>query len=151
MRTSLDESGKPELIVHDGPEDRCFGCGHSNPSGLRLVFRPTPDGVEVDYTAEESLAGAPGVVHGGIQAALLDEALGMAIHVAQPESDADYVTADFQLSYRRPVPTQQPLVVRARWVRSEGRDTFVAGEIVSRDGEVLTRAEARWRRIARRS
>jgi hypothetical protein len=40
-----------EWIVNDGPEDRCFGYGHSNPDGLRLRFRRTgPGAVEAPYT-----------------------------------------------------------------------------------------------------
>lgn len=150
MRSPLDET-PPDLIRYAGPDDRCFGCGHSNPQGLKLVFWPTPEGVEAEYEAAESLAGAAGVVHGGIQATLLDEVLGVAIHVAEGHGDHHYVTADFSLSYRRPVPTRQPLRVRGRCLRTEGRDVFVEGEIVSTSGDVLTRAEARWRRIESRA
>ena len=40
----------PELIVYDGPEDRCFGCGQRNEQGLRLKFRRSENGhVEADY------------------------------------------------------------------------------------------------------
>ncbi len=138
------------LIRNDGPEDRCFGCGHSNPRGLQLTFRPREDGVETVYQADEALAGAPGVLHGGIQATLLDEVLGMAIHVARDHRDEHYVTAEFQLRYRRPVPTRQRLRVLGRCVRVEGRDAFVEGEILSEAGERLTTAEARWRRIPTR-
>jgi hypothetical protein len=35
-------------------------------------------------------------------------------------------------------------------VRREGRDFYLEGAIESEDGEVLTRAEARWRQIAPR-
>jgi len=134
-----------ERIVNDGPEDRCFGCGHANPRGLRMVFRRTAEGIECEYTAPDHLAGAPGVVHGGVQAALLDEVLGMAAH--GPEERLHLVTVDFRLRYRRPAATGAPLRVRGRLVRVEGRDRFLEGEILDGAGEVLTRAEARWRAL----
>lgn len=31
-------------IVHDGPEDHCFGCGQQNSHGLRLRFRVGREG-----------------------------------------------------------------------------------------------------------
>ena len=90
--------------------------------------------------------GAPGVAHGGIQAALLDEAMGMAIQTGS-EEEAYVVTAEFKLRYRRPVPVGEPLVVRGELQRREGRDAWVEGAIVGADGERLTVAEARWRQI----
>ena len=138
-----------ELVVNDGPDDRCFGCGHRNERGLKLRFRVREREVEAEYTADEALCGAPGVVHGGIQAALLDEVMGMAAHAGDRSGEVDVVTADFRLRFRRPTPSGVPLRVRARLVRVEGRDYFLEGEIVGPDDEVLTRAEARWRRIER--
>jgi len=140
-----------DLIVNDDPGNRCFGCSPHNPGGLRLRFaRSGPGAVEARYTAPEGLCGAPGVIHGGIQAALLDEVMGMAAHVDERGADDErlhIVTVDFRLRYRRPAPTGRPLLVRGRLVRREGRDYFMAGEIVGEDGRPLTSAEARWRRI----
>ena len=137
----------PEWVVMDGPEDTCFGCGQRNELGLRLRFQLFEDGsVEAEYVTPMHFAGATGVVHGGIQAAMLDEVQGIAVHSALgPE--VRIATADFRLRYKRPVPDQKPLTLRARIVRSEDPSYFTEGEIVGADGEVLTRAEARWRRL----
>ena len=137
-----------EWLVSDGPEARCFGCGQRNEQGLRLRFRRTGTGaVEAEYAAPEHFAGAAGVVHGGIQAALLDEALGFAANAAEDRRDFDIVTVEFSLRYRRPAPTGEPLRIRGRLLRSEGRDFWMAGEIVDVNDVVLTEADARWRRI----
>ena len=112
-----------EVIVYDGPEDRCFGCGQRNEQGLRLRFRRSENGhVEADYVVPESYGGAPGVVHGGIQAVLLDEVLGVTAHQAAKEGRWKIVMADFRLRYRRPTPTGKPLKIRGRLARVEGRD-----------------------------
>ena len=134
----------------DGSYQACYGCGQANAQGLRMQFAHLPDGsAECVYTAADHLAGAPGVIHGGVQATLLDEVMGHAIHGTGLDPDLDIVTVDFSLSYRRPAPVAVPLTVRARLVRTEGRDFFVTGEIVSAGGQLLTRAEARWRRVDR--
>jgi acyl-coenzyme A thioesterase PaaI-like protein len=142
-----------DWIVSDGPEDRCFGCGHQNPSGLRLRFRRLEGGgVETLYSVPADYAGAPGIVHGGIQAAILDEVLGFAVHDASGFDDSvNVVTVDFRLRYRRPVPTGTELHIVGRHVRSDGRDHYVEGDILDAEGQVLTHAEARWRRIDRPS
>lgn len=140
-----------ETKVWDDPDNHCFGCSPHNPRGLQLRCTRTGERtVEVRFVAEPSLAGAEGVVHGGIQAALLDEALGMAVHTA-PEAAprTSVVTADFSLRYRSPVPVGQPLVIHGELVRCEGRSFHVAGRIEDADGRVLTVATARWVRIDR--
>jgi uncharacterized protein (TIGR00369 family) len=138
-----------ESFVFDAPENRCFACSPHNSLGLRLRFTRTDTfAVECSYTAAEHLMGAPGVLHGGVQATLLDEILGVAADTGFPDGEAPkLVTVDFQLRYRRPVPVGEKLVLRARFLRREGRDVYVEGEIARSGGEILTRASARWRAI----
>ena len=136
-----------DLIVNDGPEDRCFGCGHSNEAGLRLRFKRTGErAVEAEYTAPPHYGGPPGIVHGGIQATLLDEVCGMAAHVGEADGVL-IVTADFNLRFRRPVHLETPLTIRGRVTRIEDPNYFTEAEICAADGQVLTTAEARWRRL----
>jgi uncharacterized protein (TIGR00369 family) len=140
----------PEEIVRDDRENVCFGCSPHNEDGLRLRFVRTRDGgVEASYTAPEKFCGAEGVIHGGIQAAMLDEVLGIAAHVGLADDDLDMVTVDFRLRYRRPAPVGRQVAVRGRFLRMVGRDVYVEGEIVDDGGETLTTAAARWRLVNR--
>ena len=85
------------------------------------------------------------MLHGGIQATLLDEVMGTTAHTAYVEHvSASLVTADFSLRYRRPVPVEAPIVICGDLRRVDGRDHFVDGRIENAVGEVLTVAEARW-------
>jgi len=88
------------------------------------------------------------VVHGGVQAAILDEAMGFAVHAAfdDPE-ESDVATIELNLKYRRPAPTGEVLQVRARFVRAEARDVWVTAEIRDAEGTLCTEAESRWRRL----
>ncbi len=142
-------------IRFDEPENMCFGCSQHNEQGLHLTFRHVgPSAVETRYVAPEHTCGAPGVIHGGIQAVLLDEAIGFAVHVhdhGEGSFDARgrrrVVTVEFDLRYRRPVATGVEVTLRAEVLRVTGRDYLSVGEILDDAGELLTSATARWRSL----
>ncbi|RIL00853.1 MAG: hypothetical protein DCC71_18410 [Proteobacteria bacterium] len=148
-RESGDSPGTGEPIVFDDPGNHCFGCSPHNERGLRLAFTATGRGaVETRYVVEPHLCGRDGVAHGGIQATLMDEAMGHAAHAAADAGeDLDIATIELSVRYRRPTPTGEPLTIRARLVRSEGRDLWMEGEIRDAEGRVCTEATSRWRRL----
>jgi uncharacterized protein (TIGR00369 family) len=134
-----------DWVTKDG---RCFGCGQDNDSGLRLRYRRTGEGsVEAEYAVPDHFRGAEGVVHGGIQATLLDEVMGLAVHSMLAEEDHKIVTAELNVRYRKVAPTGVPLVIRAALERVDGTNLFLSGRIVDANGDVLTEADARWRRL----
>jgi acyl-coenzyme A thioesterase PaaI-like protein len=116
----------------------CFGCG-DNPFGLRLP-EPAEEGLEVYaapvYFCEHHQAG-PGFVHGGLVAAVLDEACGLlATWYRFPA-----VTARIFVRYRRPVHINTELIVRAKVEDMRGRRIHVRGDLT--DGhEPLAEARA---------
>ncbi|MCK6564253.1 MAG: PaaI family thioesterase [Dehalococcoidia bacterium] len=142
-----------ELQLSWNGDPTCFGCGAENERGLQLTFRRTSDkAVECEYVAPGHYCGAPTVLHGGIQATILDEAMGKAVHIAfHDRPEVRIVTADFSLRYRRPVPIGERLRARAEIVRVEGPNVFVRGALLDGEGNELTLAEARWRALGERS
>ena len=144
-------------LVFDFPDNNCFGCSQTNAHGLQLRFTQTGhSSVEGRYTAPEHYCGAPGVIHGGMQAALLDEAIGFAMHAMHAsdgelgEDEAGWqrvVTMEFDLRYRRPVPVGVEIGLRAEILGQRGKDYYAVAEITGDDDEVLTSATAKWRRI----
>ena len=134
-----------DWVTKDG---RCFGCGQANDSGLRLRYRRNGEAeVEAQYTVPEHFRGAEGVVHGGIQATLLDEVMGLAVHAMLAGEDHKIVTAELHVRYRKATPTEVPLLIRGALTRVDGTNLFLSGAIVDADGDVLTEADARWRRL----
>ena len=128
--------------------NQCFGCSPHNERGLKITFIENDDKtVESRVHIPEHLVGPPGTVHGGIQAAVLDEVLGMTARLGSGAETGWAVTAELQLRYRRPVPIAVSLVVRGRLLRAEGKNLFVTGEIVGPNQEVLTEAEARFKAV----
>jgi acyl-coenzyme A thioesterase PaaI-like protein len=123
-------------------ENTCFGCGSDNPLGLRLQFFETDDGVECDWTAPPHLAGAPGIIHGGIQGTVLDEVLCM---TAFAKHGTGVVTGELTIRYRKPVPTGVPLRIDGRIVARDDRSYTITGTIRRPDTpDVLTEARGRF-------
>jgi uncharacterized protein (TIGR00369 family) len=127
-------------------DETCFGCGPENGEGLQLQFRRTGAGeVEADCVVPEHLCGAPAVVHGGIQATILDEVMGKAVHLAFDDGQPRrIVTAELAVKYRRPAPIGALIVARGELLRQDGRNIYVRGTLLDGERQELTSAEARW-------
>lgn len=118
----------------------CFVCGLANPYGLKLRFYEIgPGEVTAEYTVPEHFQGYPGVVHGGIVAAMLDEVLGRA-HMGGDPPRFMY-TARLDLRYRKNVPVAQPLRLVGRAGKSKSRTATASGQIFGPDGSLLAEAE----------
>jgi len=136
---------RPISFSADG-DGGCYGCGPRNPSGLHLAFVETDAGVELEYAAPADLRGAPGVVHGGVQATLLDEAMCM---TAFAKGGAPVVTGELTVRYSSAVPTETPLIVAAHITERRGNSYFITGTIrLAGSDEALTRAQGRFFAVA---
>jgi uncharacterized protein (TIGR00369 family) len=97
--------------------------------------------VRVEFSVPNEYQGYPGVVHGGIVAAVLDETAGRAVMVRGSDQDL-FATLRLTIRYRRPTPTETPLI-GIGWVeRMGGAGARVAGEIRLPDGTVTAECEA---------
>jgi len=115
----------------------CFGCG-DNPLGLRLPLPAAPGLSEYEayFQFDERHQGGPGLAHGGMVSAALDEAAGL---LATWHSFPS-VTARLFVRYRRPVPINTELLIVARLVDVHGRRLHVDARISDGDEPL---AEAR--------
>lgn len=119
----------------------CFVCGKDNACGLRQRFRATDSGVETLFQAEERYCGYPGVVHGGIIAALLDETMGWASAVAKRHF---FVTADLRVRYILPLPEGQSFTVMGSYLGDKVGLWLTKGEILGMDGMVYATGEGKF-------
>ena len=131
MQKSLDE-----LSGH------CFGCGPNNPEGLHLTFTIDEQAhtAAASVTLDERYQGAPGYVHGGIIATLLDEAMSK----LNRSLGVLAVTRQMDVSYLRPAPIGARMKVQSHFVRREGRKLFHEAELLSLEDEVLARCSGLW-------
>jgi uncharacterized protein (TIGR00369 family) len=121
----------------------CFICGLQNPIGLKLAFYEDAeaDQVRAEITVPDEYQGYPGVVHGGIVSAILDEVAGRAIMLRRSDDDL-MATLRLTVRFRRPTPTETPLTA-VGWVeRTSGVGARVAGEIRIPDGTVTAECDA---------
>lgn len=118
-------------------------CGPDNPLGLAARWEGDVARGEVRATLEipEQFNGFPGIVHGGVLSALLDEA---AVRTALLDGGFDdlMVTAKLDVAFRRPTPTRAPVTVVGRLVQRTGTRARAEAEIRLADGTVAARAEA---------
>ena len=72
--------GEKYLLLPNSEGNICFGCGPSNPSGLKMEFYTNEkrDLVVSWYSAPDRFCGWGDVLHGGIVSTILDEAMGWA-------------------------------------------------------------------------
>jgi uncharacterized protein (TIGR00369 family) len=127
---------KPENLtpMARAAQNRCFGCGPANPTGLRLEFLLAADGSVVCLTTiAEAFEGSPGYVHGGIIATMLDEAMSKSVRARGLTS----MTRQMEIDYLRPVPSCAPIRMEGRVVRSEGRKHWTEAKILNAEGTAL--------------
>ena len=100
----------------------CFICGLENPVGLHLhIYETDPGVVETTYTAPDHFQGYPGVLHGGIVAAILDEITARA-HMGSDVSNPRFMfTAKLEVKYRQNVPTGKVLKIIGKAGKTKAR------------------------------
>lgn len=125
-------------------------------SCLSFYTRPSSQQEKIEevgtlMTIGDGVNGHPGIMHGGIVAAILDEGMGILQacnferdHFAAvskgkaegelPPSGYSFFTAELKIKYLKPVTTSAPLVVTARYVKREGRKEWLYAEIKQRVG-----------------
>ena len=127
-------------MIKQPNSDFCFVCGRKNPHGLYMTFYDNGNNeVCSEYTVSEEYQGYPGVVHGGVVAAMLDEVVARVAMIGDPHHFM--MTVKLAIKYRYPVPTETPLKVIGRIIRLRGRLGKAVGEIYSPDGTLVAEAE----------
>lgn len=121
----------------------CFVCGRENGAGLKMNWYNDTEAQKVwsELVVPAQFNGYPGVVHGGIVAAILDETSGRALLVNGDE-DMLMVTSHLELKYRHPTPTDQPLTAVGWIIKGGKKHAQVAGEIRLADGTVTAECKA---------
>ena len=112
---------KPSIRLR--PEtDACYVCGPNNPLGLHVPFaREGAHGTRALYTARAEHCGWPGLLHGGVAFALMDEALAYALYF----QGLSGVTARVETRFRQPIPIGAKLTIRA-WTLDRRRQLIDA-------------------------
>ncbi|MGE5550167.1 MAG: PaaI family thioesterase [Bacteroidota bacterium] len=115
----------------------CFACGVGNPIGLGLKFLRRDGSVHAAFTPLPWHQGFDGLVHGGIIATLLDEAMAHALLAHGIKG----VTGKLMLRFRAPLRVGTPVIVTAGISADRGRIVETRAEIRAAAASIAT-AEA---------
>lgn len=137
---------KKTVIRKHNAANHCFVCGVKNSFGLHTDFYELEDGSLVALvTPQSEHQSYPGRLHGGVIAALLDETIGRAVNVSEPETWA--VTVELSLQYKKPVPYGTELRVTGRILTNNRRVFTGEGEILLPSGEVAATATGKYMKM----
>jgi len=116
----------------------CFVCGEDNPDGFRKKFEVDEEGhVILRFNARKSMQGYGTVMHGGLQATLLDETMGWATAIALKRMT---MAVEMTIRYKKRTPIGKDLIAEA-WVAT-ARSRLATAEGIIRDEEGTVYAEA---------
>jgi uncharacterized protein (TIGR00369 family) len=111
----------------------CFACGLQNPIGLKMAFyEDDQHRVVAQFTPREEHEGYPGITHGAIATALLDETMGR-VAIAAGRWMA---TAQLNIRFRQPIPIGETVTVVGEVVEWKKRVLEARGEIRLADGQI---------------
>jgi acyl-coenzyme A thioesterase PaaI-like protein len=133
----LDLDGLQKLV--NSADNRCFVCGPGNPIGLHVQFALVEGVVRGAFRPSELHTGWQGVVHGGIVASLLDEAMSYALYFAGVKG----LTGRMEVRYRDVVRQGDYLEVEAAIVSSTVRLADIEARLI-RDRKVVAEAKGRF-------
>lgn len=124
----------------------CMVCGRDNDSSLKARFYELDNGELAGiFTPLPEHQSYPGRLHGGVSSALLDETIGRAIGVSDPEAWG--VTVELTVKFRKPVPLDGDVRAIGRITQDRGRLFEGTGEILLPDGSVAVSATGRYMKL----
>ncbi len=114
----------------------CFGCSPHNPIGIKLDFYF--DDIEKEVTAEwvpgANYVGYNDILHGGIQATLLDEIASWVVYAVLGTGG---VTSQMHIRYRKPVNINDGTIkLKARLIKQEKCLADIRTELRNGKGEL---------------
>lgn len=120
----------------------CFGCSSKNVHGLKMTFVEEGDYLISRWHPQEYFSGYKSILHGGIQATLMDE---IGSWIVQIKLDTAGFTASLNVKYKKPVDTTDDVItIRAKVTRFEKRIAFIHAELFNEAGELCSEAEVKY-------
>lgn len=142
MKTMLQavQTAAPRAL-QDAVPIRCFGCGTLNEYGLQIKSFWVGEEVVCAWRAQAHHIGHPGILYGGMIACVVDcHCIWTASAYAQRAHGGEsggsprplYVTAALSINYRKPVPIESAIELRARVAEFGERKALVKCSVTAR-------------------
>ena len=116
----------------------CFGCSPDNPIGLKMKFFEEGEFLVCDWEPDMKYQGYHNILHGGIQAALMDEIASWTVFV---KADKGGVTSRSEIKYRKPVNISKGKIkLKSKLLEVNKRIAKVYVELVDNDSQRCSEA-----------
>jgi acyl-coenzyme A thioesterase PaaI-like protein len=119
---------------------RCFACGPENADGMRLRFRYGDGWASAEWRPAQRFSGWTSMVHGGVVATLLDEAMAHAAIAAGVRA----VTGRLEIRFRKAAPMDIVLVAHGRLEHRRGRMLELSATVTGEDGTLYAQATGKF-------
>ncbi|WP_353684906.1 PaaI family thioesterase [Thermodesulfovibrio sp. 3907-1M] len=120
-------------------ENYCFVCGKQNPKGLKAVFSQGNGKSYTEIILEPEYQGYSGIIHGGIIAALLDEAC---VYAAN-SLGFNTVTAELKIRFKNPVAPEEKIVVEAKANHLKSKLIEAKAWVKDKQNKIVAEAEGK--------
>jgi uncharacterized protein (TIGR00369 family) len=114
-------------LIDDG---FCFVCGPENPIGLKLDFVFDAKTIKTEFTPRKNHQGYFNIVHGGIIATLLDEAM-VKLAIAM---DMPAVTAQMDVRLRKALNVGEKIIISAEILKETRKILEAYAKAVTSNG-----------------
>ena len=112
----------------------CFACSPNNENGLQMKFVEEGEYLTCEWKPKGFMQGYNNVLHGGIQATLMDEIASWFIQIKLKTAG---VTSNMNLRLKRTVPTDQGNLRIRAWLKEIRRNLVdVEVELINPDGKL---------------
>lgn len=123
----------------------CFACGQENPISLGLKFKEIDKNtVREEFTPGENHQGYEGIMHGGLIATLLDEAMAYVIGF----KDIQAFTAELNIRFRTAVEIGKKLEIIGEYKGSKKSSIanvyYTEAKIFDEEGNLKAKAKAKF-------
>ncbi len=132
-----------KVIKKQNNSSMCFVCGMDNEASLRTKYYELEHDLILGLFQGNLLHQSyPKRMHGGIITALLDETIGRAIQIQEPETFG--VTVELTMKYLKPVPLDETLYCVGQIIEKKRVLFYGQGYICTPQGEILATCQAKY-------
>jgi uncharacterized protein (TIGR00369 family) len=121
------------------PGYSCFGCSPDNKEGLRMEFYDDGEFITSEWDPRLSFSGYLDILHGGIQATMLDE---IASWVVMTRVKSSGVTSRLNVRYLKQVNIKDgPVSLKAKLEKYQHKIAIIHAQLFNAQGELAAEAE----------
>jgi len=137
---------KHRVMRKQNNSQKCLICGLNSAFSLKTRFYELDNRELVAiFRVLDEHQSYPGRLHGGIASAVLDETIGRAIMIDEPDTWG--VTVELKVRFLKPLPLDQKLKAVARITSNSKRLFEGTGEILLENGDVAATAYGKYMKM----